>query len=71
MKTVSLDDDAYDLLKGAKVRPTESFSEVVKRHFGARRGGIEATAGAWADADPDLLVRLKRERLDAFGSTRD
>lgn len=70
MKTVSFDDEAYNLLKGAKL-PGESFSDVVKRTLGHRRDGIRATAGAWKDMPDDLYARLKTEREETFGSTRE
>lgn len=71
MKTVSFDDEAYRLLKGARLSSSESFSEIVKRQFGARRDGLEKTAGAWGRSARRRFQRLKRERLAAFGTTRD
>lgn len=65
MKTVSFDDEAYELLKGAKL-PGESFSDVVKRKFGGRRDGLAASFGSWKDMPPDLYARLKKERADLF-----
>lgn len=71
MKTVSLDDEAYNLLKGAKRSPKDSFSDVVKRHFGHKLDGIEASAGGWADVPDARIERLKRERVEVFGTTLD
>lgn len=70
MKTVSFDDDAYHLLKGAKVTPGESFSDVVKRRLGAPRD-LQDSAGGWADADEGEVARLRAETVRAFGSTRE
>lgn len=69
MKTVSFDDEAYNLLKGAKISPAESFSDVVKRHFGLRRP-LADSAGGWADMDDDEAERLRRASVDDFGTTR-
>lgn len=50
MKTVSLDDEAYELLRGAKASRRDSFSSVVKRHFdaGVRADDLEASFGSWS-----------------------
>lgn len=55
MKTVSLDDEAYHLLRGAKVSRRDSFSAVVKRHFDsrARAEDLEASFGAWTMDDEE------------------
>ena len=65
MKTVSFDDEAYTLLKGAKITPKESFSDVVKRHFGQRKG-LEASAGGWSDMTDEEVRRLRRDTIEAF-----
>lgn len=71
MKTVSFDDEAYELLKGAKL-PGESFSDVVKRTIGPRRGdGLEATFGAWKGRGEERMAELRRRRVEAFGTTLD
>ena len=70
MKTVSFDEDAYNLLKGAKLSPTESFSDVVKRRFGAKRA-LADSAGGWADMTDAESKRLAKERIGAFGTTRE
>jgi predicted CopG family antitoxin len=53
MKTVSLDDEAYELLRGAKASRRDSFSDVVKRHFDsrARAQDLEASFGTWTMED--------------------
>lgn len=71
MKTVSLDDEAYRLLKGAKRTSKESFSDVVKRHFGHQLDGLEASAGGWADVPEERIERIERERVEVFGTTLD
>ncbi len=55
MKTVSLDDEAYRLLCGAKVSPHDPFSAVIKRHFDprARADDLEVSFGASAMGDDD------------------
>lgn len=68
MKTVSLDEEAYRFLKSAKLRQKESFSSVVKRHFGPRRA-IEDSAGGWADMSDQEAHDLRRETEKTFGST--
>jgi predicted CopG family antitoxin len=68
MKTISLDDEAYNLLRGAKLSPRDSFSDVVKRIFGVRPP-ISNSAGTWAEFSEERLQRLMRERLAAFGTT--
>lgn len=68
MKTVTFDEEAYRLLKGAKVSPAESFSEVVKRHFGVRRS-LAASAGGWRDMSAAEAKRLRKQTVETFGST--
>lgn len=70
MKTVSFDDDAYNLLKGAKVSPAESFSDVVKRMLGARRS-VTDSAGGWADMSDKEAKSIRRETVESFGTTRE
>ncbi len=56
MKTISLDEKAYQLLKRAK-RPGESFSEVVRR-IAKRRPPLVSFGGAWTE--------MPRETRDAI-----
>lgn len=70
MKTISLDDEAYRLLKGLKVGPQDSFSSVVKRHFGAK-SGLQASAGGWSEMPDERVERLHRERVETFGTTAE
>lgn len=68
MKTVTLDDEAYRLLKSAKVTPKDSFSAVVKRHFDptSRREDMEATFGAWSGMTDAEAAALHRSVRDGF-----
>lgn len=66
-KMVSLDTDAYEILK-AKKRSGDSFSDVVKRELRPRRP-LSQFAGIWKDlpkADVEEVKALIREgrRLD-------
>lgn len=70
MKTISLDDEAYRVLKGLKLGPQDSFSSVVKRHFGDEVD-LRASAGGWEDVPPERIERIERERVDVFGTTGD
>lgn len=64
-KTVALDTEAYELLKGQK-RGDESFSEAVKRLARPRRP-ILSFAGMWSDMTP----KERRELDRAYGALRD
>lgn len=65
MKTVSVDDDAYVLLRTAKHGPHESFSDVVKRLLGPKRQ-IEGSAGGWSDMDDAEAETLRATTLHGF-----
>jgi predicted CopG family antitoxin len=62
-KTISIDLDAYEKLRRARVRPDESFSQVIKR---GRWERVRSTGGALLEAldrapvlDEDVLRRLE------------
>lgn len=59
MKTISLDERAYRLLKRAK-RAGESFSDVVRR-VAKRRPSLASFGGGWAD-----MPRETREAIRSF-----
>ncbi len=65
MVTVTLDDASYQLLKGAKISRRESFSDVVKRHFG-QRPRLAESAGAWYNVRDDEVAAMRQETTDAF-----
>ena len=65
MKTVSFDDRAYDLLRGAK-NAGDSFSDVVKRLLGGPARPIAASARGWSDMTDEELAALRRDTIGAF-----
>lgn len=73
MKTVTFDDEAYEILRGLKIGPGDSFSDVVKRYLGQRRAleVLERTAGAWKDMTDAEVRKLRRETVEVFGTTKD
>lgn len=69
MKTITLDQEAYEILAALKIDPRDSFSKVVKRHF-RKSGRIRSSAGSWDDMSDDEAVALRRETLLTFDSRR-
>ncbi len=69
MKTVTFDDEAYKLLRAAKLTPKESFSHVVKRMLNPRRDALDAAFGAWANMTDEEVRRLREETIEDFGWT--
>lgn len=63
-KTISLDDDAYGLLKSAKM-PGESFSDVLKRMLSPKRAKVTDLIGMIPKDDGKALAdTVKRMRCD-------
>lgn len=69
MKTVTLDDEAYEILAALKVDTRDSFSKVVKRHF-RKSGRIRSSAGSWEDATDHEVAALRQESVAAFEGHR-
>ena len=65
MKTITLDEEAYRLLAGRKVGHRDSFSRVVKAHFG-KLGELRTSAGTWSGMGDKQVERLRRETLETF-----
>lgn len=67
-KTISLEDSAYEKLRGAK-RPGESFSDVVRRILGGREPSFSDFRGVvdrrGAKALADAVARMKEEDIRA------
>lgn len=55
-RTISLDDEAYALLRAAKIGD-ESFSDVVKRTFAVGRPRLAALAGALSSEDAAAVAK--------------
>ena len=70
MKTVTFDDEAYELLRAAKLTPKESFSKVVKRTFGGAPTWKES-AGGWSHWTDEDVRALRKETVDDFGRVGD
>jgi predicted CopG family antitoxin len=69
MKTITLDEEAYEILATLKVDARDSFSKVVKRHF-RRSGRIRSSAGSWGDVTDDEIAALRRETVATFETRR-
>ncbi len=56
-KTISLSEEAYRLLKEAKL-PGESFSDVVKRMI--KKKPLSSFAGLWAELEDEKIEEIKK-----------
>lgn len=59
-KTISIDDDAYKILKSAKL-PDESFSDVLKRLLSPGRPKLMEFAGLLTEEEGERLEQFLRE----------
>lgn len=66
-KTISIDLEAYECLRQARLRPDESFSQVIRRaRWGHPRSNGSALLRALEDSKPlgkHVLDRLERAQL--------
>ena len=69
VRTVNLDDEAYELLKSKKADRQESFSRPVKRLFGPA-ATVSGSAGGWSDVTEAEAKRLRADSVAAFGTLR-
>lgn len=67
MKTVNLDDEAYQLLRQKKAHREESFSHLVKRLL-KPGDDVRRTAGAWKDVTDAEVAVLRSESIRTFGT---
>jgi predicted CopG family antitoxin len=70
MKTVTFDEEAYEILRHLKVGPRDSFSDVVKRHLGrlaGRKASFEDAFGGWSDMTDEEVRRMREETVQGFG----
>ena len=58
VKTITIDIDAYNILSRHK-EPGQSFTQVIKAHFGGRRTGKELQAAL-------RNIKLSKESLEAI-----
>ena len=65
MKTITLDDEAYQILAALKVDARDSFSKVVKRQF-RKSGRIRSSAGSWEDVTDKEVAALRQETRRVF-----
>ena len=64
IKTISIDPEAYELLCDARLRPTETFSQVIKRGRWDERG---STGRALLEAS-SCRKSFETSEIDAHGS---
>src|SRR5947208_14493868 len=69
MKTVTLDEEAYEILSALMVDAGDSFSKVVKRHF-SKSGRIRSSAGSWKDSTDDEVAALRQGSRVRFAGQR-
>lgn len=65
-KTLTIMEDAYELLKSAK-RDDESFSDVIRREFSSKKNDLKKF---WGAIDGDVAVVVKKVIDDSRVSSR-
>lgn len=65
MKTITLDDEAYEILAALKVDRRDSFSKVVKRQF-RKSGRIRSSSGTWGDMTDEEVAELREQTVRPF-----
>lgn len=71
VKTITINDRAYEALAARKRSPKDSFSKVILRMTG-EKGTVRDTAGAWkgrSKAECDALVEMSRLMFDSWNNT--
>jgi len=63
-KTISIDMEAYERLRAARERETESFSKVIKRASWSRKKGTAGDLAAWLRSSSDRLSNEEIAYLD-------
>lgn len=64
-KTISVDLEAYERLRMARMHERESFSKVIKRAVWTAEGGTAAALLAWREGQEGVVAEEVLDGLDA------